>query len=99
MIHDAMEWATHEFGRIPRLDKRLQVRLITSAAGIAERPTLSSLPQRLQWNELRGTYRLIDRLSEYPELLQHVHRQRTRERMDPCRTVLILQDDTTLSCS
>lgn len=98
MIIDARDWAISEFGETPGLEVRLQKRLISTAAQLAGQPTTKSLPQRFHWNELKATYRLIDRVSQAPDNLQVVHREQTRKRMlAPKGPVLIIHDPTTLS--
>jgi Transposase DNA-binding/Transposase Tn5 dimerisation domain len=90
---DARTWAEAEFRGVPRLEKRWQDRLIECAATLAQRPN-GTLPQRLDWAELKGTYRLIHDADATPEVLQAVHRQRTRDRMIRDRPVLIVHDGT-----
>jgi hypothetical protein len=60
---------------------------------LAQRPT-GTLPQRLDWAELKALYRLIDNDRTSPELFQEVHRPRTRDRMDRDNPVLIIHDGT-----
>lgn len=95
---DAYAWAESEFRGVPRLEKRFQDRLVATAAQLAERPN-GTLPQRLTWNELRGTYRLVQADAATPDVLQEVHRQRTRERMLRPTPVLIVHDGTHLDFS
>jgi hypothetical protein len=92
---DARAWAESEFRGVPRLEKRLQDRLVETAAQLAERPT-GSLPQRLSWTDLKGAYRLADHADATADVLQAVHRQRTRERMARRDPVLIIHDPTHL---
>lgn len=98
MILDATDWAISEFQGTPGLEKRLQQRLVRTAAGLAGRPTAASLPQRFDWAELKAAYRLIDRAAARPDALQAVHRDRTRERMAVAAgPVLIIHDPTVLT--
>jgi len=90
---DAETWAETEFRGVPRLEKRLQNRLVATANRLAQRPE-GSLSQRLNWAELKGLYRLMDEDQVTPEGLQAVHRQRTRERMNRDNPVLIIHDGT-----
>lgn len=92
---DARAWAESEFRGVPRLEKRFQDRLVTTAAQLAERPT-GSLPQRLDWADLKGAYRLAHDPDATPDVLQAVHRDRTRERMTRPDPVLIIHDPTHL---
>jgi hypothetical protein len=92
---DALAWAQAEFGTVPQLEKRLRDRLVAAAATLAQRPD-GSLPQHFDWAELKGLYRLIHQVADTPELLQQVHRERTRERMTRAQPVLIIHDTTQL---
>ncbi len=97
MILDAKDWAISEFAGTPGLDLRLQRRVISTVTSLAERPQ-GSLPQRLDWSELKAAYRLIDRLSQKPDDIQIPHRQRTRERILATKTpVLLIHDQTVLT--
>jgi hypothetical protein len=92
---DALAWAQAEFGTVPRLEKRWRDRLVQTAATLAQQPD-GSLPQHFDWAELKGLYRLVRKVEDQPDLLQQVHRQRTRQRMTAATPVLIIHD-TTLS--
>ena len=97
MRQDATMWANAEFSGTPGLEKRFQDRLVKTAAALASRP-YGSLPQRFDWAELQGTYRLVHAAAARPESLQEVHRSRTRERLAAVRgPVLIIHDSTVLS--
>ena len=96
MIRDAGEWAVSEFRGTPGLQALHQQRLVHTATRLAARPS-GSLPQRLDWAELKAAYRLADRAAANPDALQTVHRQRTRERMAAAPgPVLTVHDTTTL---
>jgi hypothetical protein len=95
---DCRTWAEAEFRGVPRLEKRFQDRLVEVASQLAERPD-GSLPQRLDWPELKGAYRLCHHPDATPEVLQAVHRQRTRERMHRVSPVLVVHDSTHLDFS
>jgi hypothetical protein len=90
---DARAWAEAEFRGVSRLEKRRQDRLVCSATGLAQRPH-GTLPQRLDWNELKGLYRLVNDPKATPEVIQEVHRQRTCQRMNRSNPVLIIHDGT-----
>jgi hypothetical protein len=92
---DAHAWAESEFRGVPRLEKRWQDRLVQTAARLAQRPT-GSLPERLGWADLKGAYRLAHDPDATPDVLQAVHRDRTRERMGRPDPVLIIHDPTQL---
>jgi hypothetical protein len=94
MWQNAADWAEAEFRGVPRLDKRLQQRLVDTAAALATRPE-GSLPQRFDWAELKGAYRLIHAVAAQPDAVQAVHRHRTRERATGCRGPVLFIHDTT----
>ena len=99
MGQDVMDWARSEFLGTPGLEKRWQDRLVRTAAALATRPS-GSLPQRFDWKELKGAYRLVDRAAARPEAVQEVHRQRTRERVAAVAgPVLMIHDSTVLNFS
>jgi hypothetical protein len=92
---EAQAWAEAEFGTVPRLERRWRRRLVDAAATLAHRPS-GSLPQHFAWTELKGLYRLVHHVAATPELLQQVHRERTRARMTRPEPVLIIHDTTQL---
>lgn len=92
---DAQAWAEAEFGTVPQLEKRWRDRLVDVATTLAQRPS-GSLPQHFDWAELRGLYRLVHKVAATPDLLQQVHRERTRARMTRPEPVLIIHDTTQL---
>lgn len=97
MGQDATDWAVAEFSGTPGLERRLQDRLVQTAAALAARPS-GSLPQRFDWNELKAAYRLVDRAAGRPDDLQVVHRARTRERVAAVAgPVLLIHDSTVLT--
>jgi hypothetical protein len=93
MWQDAEAWAEGEFRGTPGLNERFQKRLIHTAAALATRPH-GTWPQRFDWAELKGAYRLVHAVSD-PDAVQAVHRQRTRDRMAAVRTPVLIIHDTT----
>lgn len=92
-------WVEQELGEVRLGDARLDRRLLETATRMADRPT-STNPQRLDWNELRGFYRVVHARRARLHLLQEPHRLRTLERMNACpRRVLIIHDTTDLDFS
>src|SRR5450755_4457103 len=91
-------WVEQELGKVRLGDARLDRRLLETATRMADRPT-STNPQRLDWNELRGFYRVVHAPRARLHLLQEPHRLRTLERMNACpQRVLIIHDTTDLDC-
>jgi len=98
MGQDAVVWAESEFRGTPGLDARFQTRLVQTASALATRPQ-GTLPNRFDWAELKGAYRLVHAVTN-PDAVQDVHRQRTRERLAAIRTpVLVIHDTTQLDFS
>jgi hypothetical protein len=89
-------WVEQEFGGIPLGDQRRQARLLEAATAIADQPDASN-PQRFDWNELRGFYRLVHGPLAKLDVLQSRHREATRQRVlaTPHR-VLHIHDTTQL---
>ena len=88
------EWAESEFRGVIGLDARLRHRLVEVAEALATRPD-GSLPQRFDWAELKGAYRLVHAAAARPDDLQQGHRQRTRERVAHCPGPVLFVHDTT----
>jgi hypothetical protein len=59
VIADPLQWAEHVFGGAELGDHRRTRPLVHSAAKIAAHPE-KPFPQVLDWNELRGFYRLCN---------------------------------------
>ena len=94
-------WAWQEFGAAPFGDARLVKRLVVSVELLAQVPT------RTLYTVARGKEALVTgyyRFIEHPnaqaisaETILSTHRQRTRQRMQGQRTVLLVQDGTDLN--
>jgi hypothetical protein len=93
MWQDATDWAESEFRGAPGLGAKFQARLVHTAAVLARRPQ-GTLPQRFDWAELKGAYRLVHAVAN-PDAIQEVHRRRTRQRMDAVGTPVLCIHDTT----
>ncbi|MCL6502895.1 MAG: transposase [Pirellulales bacterium] len=78
-IADALQWAEHVFGGAELGDHRRTRRLVHSAAKIAAHPE-KPFPQVLDWNELRGFYRLCNERRVTWEAAMTPHLE-----ADPCR--------------
>ena len=88
------DWVEQELGEVRLGDARLDRRLLETATRMADRPTATNT-QRLDWNELRGLYRVAHAPRAQPNILQETHRLRTRQRMDACPGRVLLVHDTT----
>lgn len=90
------DWIEQELGEVSLGDARLDRRLLEIATRMADQPTATN-PQRLDWNELRGFYRVVHAPRAQLHILQEPHRLLTRERMSACpQRVLIVHDTTEL---
>ena len=81
-------------GEVRLGDARLDRRLLDTATRMADRPTATNC-QRLDWNELRGLYRIAHAPRAQLHLLQENHRLRTRQRMEGCPGRVLVVHDTT----
>ena len=88
------DWVEQELGEVRLGDARLDRRLLETAARMADRPTATN-SQRLDWNELRGLYRIAHAPRAQLHLLQENHRLRTRQRMEACPGRVLIVHDTT----
>ena len=92
-------WVESEMIGVSLGDKRLDRRLIDVVTTIADHPAASN-PNRFDWNELRGFYRIVRTQRATTDILQDIHRQRTLQRMTTCpNRVLIVHDTTELNFS
>jgi hypothetical protein len=87
-------WVQEEFGGVCLGDKRRNDQLLDAATAMADHPSASN-PQRFDWNQLRGFYRMVDTQRVQPEILQSTHRERTRTRMLACPNRVLVVHDTT----
>jgi hypothetical protein len=97
-IAESGEWARVNFGGADLGDLRRTRCLIASAALIAAHPQ-KSFPQILDWNQLRGFYRLCDRNDDATDAIQQPHRDLTRLAMARLGLILIHHDTSTLDFS
>jgi hypothetical protein len=89
-------WVEEEFAGVSLGDRRRDARLREAATAMADRPTASH-PQRLDWNELRAFYRLVNHERTTLDNVQSGHRERTRTRMTATpNRVLVIHDTTEL---
>src|SRR5438270_8180333 len=95
---DAATWAVQHFSGAELGDRRRTQRLVLSAARIALHPE-KSFTQCLDWNELRGFYRLCDQEEVTLQAVSRPHWQQTRQAMAEQELVLIVHDTTQLDFS
>lgn len=98
---DDARWAQQEFGGAPLGDRRLERRLVSSAARQAQDPTQAfTRVAKEDWAAVKGYYRLIDQPEESEVTPAHIlapHRERTLRRLRAQRTVLCIQDGTDMN--
>ena len=96
-------WAEKEFGGASLGDRRLSSRLVESAAAKAKIPARAfSGVAKGDWPAVKGYYRLIDHPDEAAVTMGNIlkpHRERTIRRMMGQKTVLCIQDGTSLDYS
>ena len=98
---DSDNWAENEFGGAPIGDKRLSERLVNIVTAKSDIPS-ASMGEVFKGDKtaLKGYYRLIDAPDESAFTMENVllpHREQTIRRMQGQRTVLCIQDTSTLN--
>lgn len=86
-----LDWATQAFGSALLGNRSRTRRLVKSAALIAQHAS-KSLPQILEWNDLRGFYNLCARKEMTLAAVQTPHWQQTRDLFKRHELVLVLHD-------
>lgn len=93
------DWAEQEFGQVQLGDKRLGERLLILARDFYDRPQ-ANLPQACGSRaKTRAAYRFFDHASTTMDNLLASHYQATIERIGQEKTVLVVQDTTSLNYS
>jgi hypothetical protein len=96
-------WAEKEFGNAPLGDKRLSDRLVECASAKAKVPDRAFTGvAKGDWAAVKGYYRMIDHPDETAVSMENIlkpHRERTIRRMMAQKTVLCIQDGTSLNYS
>lgn len=91
------EWCRQEFAALQLGDRRLNQRLIQTAAMMAQQP-LSSLNQACPaWADTKAAYRLFANERVEAAAILDAHRQSTLTRIQESPRVLVIQDTTTLN--
>lgn len=97
---EAEKWAEQEFGGAPLGDQRRVKRLIRSAETMAENP-MASFPGAAKGEKgmIKAHYRFIDKPDDSAVTMQNIlqpHREQTCRRMLAHKTVLCIQDGTSI---
>jgi hypothetical protein len=89
-------WVVNEFSNAPLSDERMIKRLIRIADSAFSSPA-SSIPSACQsYSATRAAYRFFNNKRVKPEAILMTHREQTIERMRKHKTVLVIQDTTSL---
>ena len=93
----AQQWAAAEVAGAALGDTRRRTRLASLLAAVVEQPT-ASLPQATgSWAGAKGAYRFLDNAAIRPEALLAAARPAVQQRVAQERTVLVVQDTTSLN--
>ena len=96
-ITNTDSWAQEELGKADFGDKRLTNRFIQITSDIAAQPE-ASVPQACGSEAAsKAAYRFLDNENVTPEAIRASHRDKTVERVKEYKTVLAIQDTTSLS--
>jgi len=91
-IVEATNWCEEELAGVNLGDKRLNVRLVDTAAKLAAQP-LAPINQACDdWADTKASYRLFQNQKVGPDKILSPHQQRTRERLQNYPLVLAVQD-------
>ena len=90
-------WAQEELGGADFGDKRLIKRFIQITSDIAAKPEASVPQARGSEAATKATYRFLDNENVTPEAIRASHRDKTVERVKEYKTVLAIQDTTSLN--
>jgi hypothetical protein len=91
------QWCREEFGSIEFGDKRLNERLIQTAAMLAQQPLAGINQACPSWADTKAAYRLFSNERCRADEIQFAHAQSTIERIKGHRRVLVIQDSSTLN--
>jgi len=92
-------WTAYELREISLGDKRLNWRLLDSAAKLAAKPSVSINQACEEWADTKATYRLFANEKTTMEQILAPHQQRTKERMSGHERILAIQDSSYLDYS
>jgi hypothetical protein len=93
------QWTAYELSEISLGDKRLNWRLLDSAAKLAAQPSVSINQACDDWADTKATYRLFANPKTTMEQILAPHQQRTKERMSGQEYCLAIQDSSYLDYS
>lgn len=98
-IVEATNWCEKELAGVNLGDKRLNVRLVDTAAKLTAQP-LAPINQACDdWADTKASYRLFRNEKAKPDEILGPHQERTQERMQSYPLVLVVQDTSYLNYS
>jgi len=90
------DWIAREFKQVDLKDRRLNERLQLIVSDLSQNPQ-ATIPQAAgSWTRTKGAYRFFDHAGVSPEGILAGHQAAALERMVPQKTVLLVQDTTSL---
>lgn len=94
---EATSWEELEFQMIDLGDKRLDKRFRSTFANLSAKPSASINQACGSWSDTKGAYRLFDNEKVTADKILQPHQQRTLARVRAEKTVLAVQDTTSLN--
>jgi hypothetical protein len=91
---ESVEWISQEFAGVDLCDKRLDRRLVMTAAQLAKSPGSPINEACGDWASTQAAYRLFDNHRAGPEAILAPHIQETAARMAACTGPLLVMQDT-----
>jgi hypothetical protein len=92
-----VEWCRQEFASIQLGDRRLNQRLIQTAAMLAQQPLASSNQACPSWEDSKAAYRLFANERVTAEEIKRSHQESTLKRIQGHQRILVIQDTTTVN--
>jgi hypothetical protein len=90
------DWIEREFKHVKLGDHRLNQRLQQIAADLSRNPQATISQASGSWARSKGAYRFFDHANIRAEMILAGHREATQERMEKQKTILLVQDTTSL---
>jgi len=91
------DWLEREFKHVDIGDRRLNQRLQQIVSDLSQNPQATIPRASGGWARTKGAYRFFDHAAVTPEVILGGHQAATLERLPPQKTVLMVQDTTSLN--
>jgi hypothetical protein len=91
------DWIVREFKQVDLGDHRLNQRLQAIVSDLSQNPQASIAQASGTWARTKGAYRFFDHAGVTPEAILAGHQAATLERLAAQKTVLLVQDTTSLN--